>query len=53
LRAALQDTDVGVRINATRALGRIGHTRDLELLRSRPTDPSRAVRRAIREALDK
>ena len=53
LRAALQDTDGGVRINATRALGRIGHTRDLELLRSRPTDPSRAVRRAIREALDK
>ncbi|MBQ37939.1 MAG: hypothetical protein CME04_16260 [Gemmatimonadaceae bacterium] len=53
LRAALQDTDVGVRINATRALGRIGHAGDLELLRSRPGDKSRAVRRAVREALDR
>ena len=51
LQAALDDTDVGVRANAVRALGRIGDSHDRELLLSHSSDPSRAVRRALREAL--
>jgi len=51
LRAALTDRDVNVRINAVRALGRIGHPDDREALAARAADASRAVRRAIREAL--
>ncbi|MBT4498519.1 MAG: HEAT repeat domain-containing protein [Gemmatimonadetes bacterium] len=53
LKAALEDVDVNVRINAVRALARIGASQDRELLTSRASDPSQAVRRAIRDALGK
>ncbi|MDP6039083.1 MAG: HEAT repeat domain-containing protein, partial [Candidatus Latescibacteria bacterium] len=51
LQAALDDSDVTVRINAVRGLTRIGHPQIQKVLASRTTDPSQAVRRAIREGL--
>ena len=51
LRTALDDDDANVRINAVRALARTGDPHDRKLLASRLPDPSRAVRRAISEAL--
>lgn len=51
LRTALEDTDVGVRVNAVRALGRMDHSQARESLVSCAEDRSRAVRRAVREVL--
>ena len=51
LRTALEDPDTNVRINAVRALARLGDPQDCGLLQARTADPSPAVRRAAREAL--
>ena len=53
LKAALADADVKVRVSAVRALARIGHSDDREALAALAADPSRAVRRAVREAGDR
>lgn len=52
LRAALNDADVGVRLNAVRALEGMAHPQDVGTLMHQTNDPSPAVRRAVREALD-
>ena len=53
LQAVLGDKDVNVRVNAVRALARIGHLSDRAVLVSHAADPSLAVRRAVREGLDR
>jgi len=52
LKNALTDIDVKVRQNAVRALVRIGNPDDLAALHPLLSDKSKAVRRAVREALN-
>jgi hypothetical protein len=53
LQEATEDSDTNVRINSVRALARIDDPKDSKLLKAHTSDPSPAVRRAVREALSR